>query len=1064
MNTQATRKREPLRPLQVVGIILVVGALAGSALLLSVPETLTPVDGAIPWVENSLLRSVVQVLSLGYSLPASSPGAIKTLVVGLASGLSLIVLGVAILGRSRGGMDDGPVADGQAVASSDGGEGEAKPDQPDTRKHIAPLIASQVLLGLYLVWSFASCRWSAAPELALGGSMLLTTYYLWSFGVGNSLSPRAATYAAIGMVAVFGLTSAIAIWYYYGRNPVLDAKFPFGNPRFLAACLLPGILTCLTVGGDQLVCAVRGRGNWLMVALLAVAMVLMMVAFWLTNSRGPSIGLAIGVLAVVFFSLRGVARVVPVMVAVLGLVVVGTFLYQMKDVTSPTGRDATLRFRLYAWDYAFSMFSDRPYRGWGQGGFVLHGDAHAANDVIADPLPFTARIAHAHNEWLEVLADLGTVGFVLVVGGLLLTLRAGMKALKVPLPSTHRWALIGLMGALVALIVEECFGVGLRVSGVPAAFYATVGLIWALSAHGTVGMATQLSRSKLGRFSTGPIGVVLGVLVLVVAMNDFAAARATYEVSAALDRGEPELAIEHATAARSPLNPQRALTREILTARAHMLAAVKLQIQADDRAQRSIATDPPNRKLIGLAAEDYHKSDEQCLLASAALKRLVSRSPDFIGHGLLNYQINTVRAHNAGAAASLLQWLDLSPETRATLASTQAAVDSFLNDAMLSLQREMQRQPFDQRLAIYAISLLDERVPPNAQFELLARPLRYHRISSDYLYALGELARDPRLPATLHALEAAAKASIAAPGGDAADEQAGKLAWAPEVLRLVAACHFLLGDHEASLRAIEAAVPAYEALAGRSPYGAAAFYSELADRRFFADPVTPASALAASARAIELAPWSREGRELRDGVISRQIAYHLAGGDEQAGMALLRSIAPDDVSEAGLTRALAQRYFRLCESVAQRLRPGEANAFPEQTMAALARWMDRSLELEPANSMSLHLAANIAFQRGDDEATVAYLKRAMEQGLGPDDVLRFILAALSVRSESDLLRAMWAELSPEVDVDTILAPQQTEEPADAALPPAPSPESDALPAADTTGESSAGSTGEPDTP
>ena len=102
------------------------------------------------------------------------------------------------------------------------------------------------------------------------------------------------------------------------------------------------------------------------------------------------------------------------------------YLLGTADAFSPTGRSPTLRLRLYAWQYAWRLFTERPFTGHGQAGFVRLGDSFTVEDVLADPLVFESRISHAHNEWLEVLADLGSVGLVLLAAGLLLTLRAGM--------------------------------------------------------------------------------------------------------------------------------------------------------------------------------------------------------------------------------------------------------------------------------------------------------------------------------------------------------------------------------------------------------------------------------------------------------------------------------------------------------------------------------------------------------------------------------------------------------------------------------------------------------------
>ena len=133
---------------------------------------------------------------------------------------------------------------------------------------------------------------------------------------------------------------------------------------------------------------------------------------------------------------------------------------------------------------------------------MLAGDSYAVGDVLDDPLVFESRIAHVHNEWLEVMADLGSVGIILVAAAMLLTLHAGASALSTVPPQGERWVLVGLMGALVGLVVEEAFGVGLRVSGVATMLYTVVGLTWALSSHRMSGLTARLSATRGRRIVT----------------------------------------------------------------------------------------------------------------------------------------------------------------------------------------------------------------------------------------------------------------------------------------------------------------------------------------------------------------------------------------------------------------------------------------------------------------------------------------------------------------------------------------------------------------------------------
>lgn len=456
-------KPDAIRPLHVVMICLVAMTVAGGSLLLSAAESQTLVDGAIEWHQESPLRAVVQLLCLNYQVPTVHAGSIKNYILGIGAGLAILSLSVAIVVRGRIG-DEEAASDDALPAPPGPAESETQPVLH--KPQIAPLAAAQALVGLYLLWSFASSRWSLAPELAVGGSILLTIQFLWAFGIGNGLSPSAARFASRVIVAVVAVTSIVAVWYYYGRNPTLRAKFPFGNPNFLSACLIPGILLVAALICENIARAVKTREikSFGLIAVALPTLAVSLTAFYLAGSRGAAVGLVIGLLAMAFFGLRGRMKLVPAVLVV--CLALGGLVYSSgaADAFSPTGRGTTIRLRTYAWSYAWRMFNEKPITGHGQSGFALTGDSYAVNDVLDNPLVFQSRIAHAHNEWLEIMADLGSVGIVLIAAALLLTLRAGAAALAASPPRGERWALLGLMGALVGLVVEEAFGVGLRVS------------------------------------------------------------------------------------------------------------------------------------------------------------------------------------------------------------------------------------------------------------------------------------------------------------------------------------------------------------------------------------------------------------------------------------------------------------------------------------------------------------------------------------------------------------------------------------------------------------------------
>ena len=975
------------RPTEVVLIFLAAMVLGGGFLLLSAAESTRLVDGAKPWNEESPLRAVVRLLCLNYQFPTVNQGEIKGYLLGIGAGLAVMVVGISTAVRPRTGEDesDGGGSDEKLVTRDS-----AAPVPGETRRQLSLLGCAQGLCLAYLLWALASSRWSSAPALSLGAATLLVIQFLWAFGIGLGLRPRSAALAARVFIVVTAMTSAVALWYFYGRNPILRAKFPYGNPNFLSAALIPGIL--LTLG--ELVSSVRSllrQADGKSIARAASCVILLGIngwAFALAESRGPAVGLAVGVLALAYFSLSGRARAVPALAAVILGGAAWWILPSMGALPSPTGRSESLRLRGYAWEYAARMFQERPLKGHGIGAFTWKADAMSGDDILNDPPVFESRMDHAHNEWLEILAELGSVGLVLIAGGIVLSLAGAIRAgPSIPIPS-DRMLLTALVASLIALVVEESFGVGLRISEVPTAFFSVVGLLWAYSGNPSGRISNRLARTSGGRAIAVMLGLILGLGVLVISQRDFSAARHSHRTEEFFQKNQFDEAIQSAMLATDRLSPQRALVNRLRLGEAYVHAAEKLGERAADRQRRARETEPPNPRLMALADEEFGAAEELCKSATAAVKELVAFSPGFLGEGALEFRINSIRARLAGA--------------RRDAESAQA----LWKHAAVALGRELGRQPFDPNLAAEYVRLSVDAVAPKQLWEILARPLRYHRLSEGYVDLLRSVADHAALTQALstavrRAYEVLKGERKSLSGDDPLDS------WCPEILRLSATLRFLRGDYEDAAAELAIASTAYLLLPVAAPLGAAACHAEWADCRFFSDPSAPLQATEIAGKAVALAPDSRLGRELRDNIKQRMVHYYLAADDEEKARGLLRELAPAGVSNDILQRELGVRIRRLCESLLLQRREAEVLRKPvENLIPNMRRWLDRAADLNPDDPQVAFMAADLAFHSSDDAAAAVHLRRAMERGLDRDNALRFLTMAAERRPLTAELQAL----------------------------------------------------------
>lgn len=1054
MPAPSFRSHPPFTPFQVVLIVLALGVVAGGSLLLAAPETTQLMEGAIEWHEESVLRAVVRLLCLNYELPTHHPDTIKSYLLGLGAGLALLALAVDLWNRSdeeirTSRRPDSPVMELDFRAWRD-----TEASVAPARFHVTPFTASQMLLALYLLWSFASSRWSSAPDLSWGASLQTAVPWLWAFVLGAALERRGVELVCRMCIGIAGVVSIVAIVYYYGRNPGLRAMFPYGNPNFLSASLLPGILLgivgALGAGFDS-----RSYPRGVRVVAMGLCLATAACGVWalaLTRSRGAAVGLVFGLLALATVSLRGRWRWAPLVVGI-GCVVAGAwYAGRTAQTLSPTGRDATLRFRAYAWSYAWELFRDRPVTGLGQGGFVLHGDALAVNDVLEDPSVFETRIEHVHNEWLETLCDLGVVGAGLLFALLACTVAASLRS---PIMRTEpaagefgrpargsrdvaaRLRMAGLLAALTALAVEEGFGVGLRVAGVGTWFFTVMGLLWACSRDDTRSLTKILSRTRSRRWLSGTIGTVVALVELVLVQSDWGASRNAYGAQAALEAGRLDDATRLATEATNAMNPQRALSNLHRLAEVGLAVARERQAQGLDRAQRAIAAEPLDRRLLDLALADLRAADDACRLGNHALKELISRSPGFIHQGTTEYRLNVMQARTTEIYDQMRERLPPGALREAIPQADPAEAGRFVENASRAVQRELRRQPFNPELAVAFAQTAGPPTPPREVMDVLARPLRLHSVTQEYAEVLARLMSNASFA---QAFDAALEDARSVVQGSRPPEPADRSieTWAPEKLRLSAARWFLQGQLTAARDELLLATAAYDHLRRPSAIGAASAWAELADATFFLSPSEPEAARVAAGKAIAIAPRSGPGRTLVRALQSRVVDYSIVAGEGDAAreslLAMDASMTPDAVRAE-----VEARTRRLADSLVRRAEGGSLDWLRPKLADRVSAWIRRMNEREVDDVDAQFLAARWALIQGNAAEMETQLQRAMAAGLPPDVAVSFLDHAIEVLANdasAPRLRELRASLAARAEA----GPGDAEQPVDAPEPPGVKPE------------------------
>ncbi|HOC91192.1 MAG TPA: O-antigen ligase family protein [bacterium] len=193
-----------------------------------------------------------------------------------------------------------------------------------------------------------------------------------------------------------------------------------------------------------------------------VSAALMLVAMFLTGSRGAIIAASAGFIAALLFSKSNTKVFVRAIAATLIAVAAIIAALSFSAATSQKSESAALR-TIYI-KSAWSMFLEKPVLGGGPGHFKMHymdfqkQYLKKVDDVELNKLVSVEKPNHPHNEYMNYLADSGIVGTLFLVLAIIFGFTAGAKALRAGKHEAILWVSI-----LASLSTAALFGFPFRV-------------------------------------------------------------------------------------------------------------------------------------------------------------------------------------------------------------------------------------------------------------------------------------------------------------------------------------------------------------------------------------------------------------------------------------------------------------------------------------------------------------------------------------------------------------------------------------------------------------------------
>jgi len=950
--------------------LIVLGVTLGAALLLISAGQGTEY-GQRPWQPGSVLHFVTRLINFDYAYPTPKGVTIKRLAAAAGTAVALIITAVMWCRRHS------PVPAGLPGTDLPVGETNVPAPPRRWRTTLSAVDAAQLAMLACVVWSFLSAIWSPWPEVALGESVLLAIGVLWAVSIGRALSHRAAMTGAAILVAMLVVTAVLGLWYFYERNPVQRLKFPIGNPLFLGACLVPGVLVAAHVAVGSVVTAAAQR-RWRVLLWVLPAVVALVPTAWalrLTGARGAWAGLAVGVWASVFLRLRRRWRWLAIVVAAGGLYA-GYWYAHTKINDLAGGRGATIRLRLYGWQYAWRLFLGHPATGLGQGGYSLVADSLARRDAETDPAAFVGdRLVHAHNEWLESLADLGAVGITCLALGYGVTLWAGRLAIVRSRGALPQWCAVGMMASLAALLAEESTDVGLRLPGLPVVWYSVLGLTWAMmrGEERPCDRAAPFPRPVLW-IGTGAAFAV-AVILLTWSVYDWEGALAEARVPALMKEKRWAEAAEQAEAAtvyrlaadEIPVSIGQKVLCYVDIAAFHLSAVLN---SADGRPFRDTEGTP----LGNLLRQDVATAESYMLAAHGEAMGLLRRVPTY--------------PYVAGEVGRLLlYWAQVIHEVEAPVNPQEAA--GVRNEGRRLLLEEYKRNRLNVEAAVRCVAAWPDR-PMDERLEWMCTALRGSSVPTgppEYQAILTRLMNEPDFTAALDRRLPAARASAAAAGPSEWQDR-----FAPETFRISAMALSYQSRWADAVRALEPAIRMYQQIRVLQPTMLPITLGEQAWYAFLASPDDPQEARRLVALAIrEVPPIGAQEQQLVVPLQRSQILYCLAGGAEEEAAALAERILSTDDRNA-VMRQIGLAYAELAGQF--------VGMPPEVRPKRLPVWLQRAAQLAPDSTTLCLLQAQFAFEAGRDEELVRLLKKAESLGVDPERIEDMLRRALSARPQS----------------------------------------------------------------
>jgi O-antigen ligase/Tfp pilus assembly protein PilF len=346
---------------------------------------------------------------------------------------------------------------------------------------------------LFIIIMSISLMESKFLIVSLRGYLIFLSYFLIYFLVINNIENEQEFYSFIKLFFIISFFISIyTLIQYYGLDPYLRElgalTSTIGQKNWISnylALIFPMIfsfflleeikknkillfLLLSIIYANLMIC--QSRGIWISICLTLILAIYTVIKFnifeiFKKNKKWLIILLSVFIIITIIYSIDN-----PLNKDLLTV--------PQRALSTFDQRDLSINMRLLNWKNTYQMIKDKPFFGLGIGTFKMNYLDYQAEFLKNNPVyrEYWVFPREAHNEYLQIGAELGLLGLGLFMAIILIFYSTVLNFLKKEQNSKNRLVVWGLLTGISCFLIHSLFTFPLHVPALGSAFFTIIGL------------------------------------------------------------------------------------------------------------------------------------------------------------------------------------------------------------------------------------------------------------------------------------------------------------------------------------------------------------------------------------------------------------------------------------------------------------------------------------------------------------------------------------------------------------------------------------------------------------